>query len=45
MFEIPMMGFRFAANRMIASLALPPLAGILVLVIIRLLGPPGGFAS
>ena len=43
MFEIPMMGFRFAANRMIASLALPPLAGILALVIIRLLGPPGGF--
>jgi len=45
MFEIPMMGIRFAANRMIASLALPPLAGILALLIIRLLGPPGGFGS
>lgn len=45
MFEIPMMGIRFATNRMIASLALPPLAGILALLIIRLLGPPGGFGS
>lgn len=43
MFEIPMMGPRFAMNRMIASLALPPLAGVLSIVVIRLLGPPGAF--
>lgn len=44
MFEIPMMGPRFAANRMIASLVLPPLTGVLTILIIRLLGAPGGLA-
>lgn len=44
MFEIPMMGPRFAANRMIASLALPPLTGFLSMGLIRLLGAPAGLA-
>jgi hypothetical protein len=42
MFEIPMMGPRFAANRLIASLVLPPLAGFLTIAVIRLLGAPAG---
>jgi uncharacterized membrane protein YraQ (UPF0718 family) len=43
MFEIPMMGPRFAAARMIASLALPPLSGFMAIIVIRLLGAPAGF--
>lgn len=43
MFEIPMMGLRFAGNRLLASIALPPLAGIIAYGLIVLFGPPGGF--
>lgn len=38
MFEIPMMGARFAAIRLIASAALPPLAGLMTVITMRLLG-------
>jgi len=40
MFEIPMMGARFAALRLISSLAIPPLAGLLAALLVRALGPP-----
>lgn len=32
-FEIPLMGFRFAMVRMLSSISLPPLAGILAILI------------
>ena len=40
MFEIPMMGARFAALRLISSLAIPPLAGLLAALLVQALGPP-----
>lgn len=40
MFEIPLMGARFAAIRFISSLALPPLAGATAVVLMELLGWP-----
>jgi uncharacterized membrane protein YraQ (UPF0718 family) len=39
-FEIPLMGTRFAANRLVASLILPPLAGFLAALLVLLAGPP-----
>lgn len=38
MFEIPMMGPRFAAIRLIASFLLPPLAGLMTVILLQLLG-------
>ena len=40
MFEIPLMGGRFAALRLISSLAIPPLAGLLAVLLVQALGPP-----
>ncbi len=38
MFELPMMGSRFTANRMISSLLLPPLAGFVTGAAMQVLG-------
>lgn len=43
MFEVPMMGTRFVANRIFATLAIPPFAGGMTVLLIRLLGEPAGF--
>lgn len=40
MFEIPMMGGRFTALRLISSIAIPPLAGLLAALLVQILGPP-----
>ncbi len=39
-FEIPMMGGRFTALRLVSSLAIPPLAGLLAALLVQVLGPP-----
>ena len=43
MFEIPMMGPRFVLNRFLATLILPPLAGVLTVLVLHLLGAPEQF--
>lgn len=40
MFEIPMMGGRFTGLRLISSIAIPPLAGLLAALLVHALGPP-----
>lgn len=35
MFEIPMMGSRFAANRLLSSIVLPPLAGLMTVLLLQ----------
>jgi uncharacterized membrane protein YraQ (UPF0718 family) len=40
MFEIPMMGGRFTALRLVSSIALPPLAGLLAAGLVQVLGAP-----
>ncbi len=40
MFEIPMMGSRFTALRLISSLAIPLLAGLSAVLLVEILGPP-----
>jgi uncharacterized membrane protein YraQ (UPF0718 family) len=40
MFEIPMMGGRFTALRLLSSLCIPPLAGLSAALIVKVLGPP-----
>lgn len=40
MFEIPMMGSRFTALRLLSSLVIPPLTGILAAGLVHVLGPP-----
>ncbi len=39
-FEIPMMGGRFTALRLVSSIAIPPLAGLLAALLVQVLGPP-----
>lgn len=40
MFEIPMMGSRFTALRLLSSLAIPPLTGLFAAALVHFLGPP-----
>ena len=40
MFEIPMMGGRFTGLRLVSSIAIPPLAGLLAALLVYALGPP-----
>lgn len=40
MFEIPMMGSRFVALRLLSSLAIPPLTGLFAAALVHALGPP-----
>ncbi len=40
MFEVPMMGGRFTALRLMSSLAIPPLAGFFAAMMVEYLGPP-----
>ena len=40
MFEIPLMGGRFTALRLISCLAIPPIAGLLAVLLVQVLGPP-----
>jgi hypothetical protein len=40
MFEIPMMGGRFTALRLLSSLAIPPLAGLFAALLVQFFGPP-----
>ncbi len=40
MFEIPMMGSRFTALRLLSSLAIPPLTGLFAAALVQALGPP-----
>ncbi|MCH8916788.1 MAG: hypothetical protein E2O90_00390 [Alphaproteobacteria bacterium] len=40
MFEIPMMGARFTGLRLVSSIAIPPLAGLLAALLVEVLGAP-----
>lgn len=40
MFEIPLMGARFTGLRLVSSIVIPPLTGILAALLVYLLGPP-----
>lgn len=40
MFEIPLMGARFTGLRLISSIVIPPLAGLLGALLVYALGPP-----
>jgi uncharacterized membrane protein YraQ (UPF0718 family) len=40
MFEIPLMGARFTGLRLVSSIAIPPLAGLLAALLVHFLGPP-----
>lgn len=42
MFEIPMMGARFAGNRLLSSMILPPLVGAMTALILKILGTMSG---